>query len=590
MQKSSTRSLTDAAATMLAAGICLASLLAAGADSSRSVPLISTHPFVAVAGKGRAAAATTPWGGGHLPLRSLLLRRPQIGIHTIGLRGGTSDSQEEDDEDDEEKTAREALAEDEMRVEVMRRKDMAGAAMSIQAALEIPEEVPEGWDPCADWNLRVSSREWWKEMRERNTIMKHPTVQDRYFHSIRMGAVPWVKEMLDGEGDWGGKVDVNLVEEDERKWTGLHVAAARGNKGVVLLMLERGADVKWLTEDGCSAMHCAVTYGHTEMCGILLDAGADVNHVDSGGDAPLDLCVQYKRQETAKFLMERGAKSAKHALEEVEAKSEWIHDPLWPKGYEKDLLAEIDSDDGQDEDQHTSELERRIYACSSNYTFAERMVERAEEVQEWATEPSEEPPERDLKMGPDDGLLADDEGVNADSSSGWDPRVMASRRDYVSDPSNWCGDSDDDDVLEILKAPAMHGASAAPSGGGNGDGGGGRGGPLGGTVDVSTNEETEASILERAAEADARRAEMAAAPAAPAAPAAAAAAADDDDDNGVGGRGDPTPEVSASDWSSSNDAQDSNRKGASKGTGGGEGADAGGRNDDSQRSSDWSDD
>lgn len=329
--------------------------------------------------------------------------RPQLLGREVRLRGGGEDASggsgewgdqscEDEEMDDDEKIAKEAEMQAGMRLEAMGNPDM-GATVNIQTAREITEETPEGWDPDADWELRITEREWFKERREHKFVMGLEDLNTRYFHAIRYGAVPWVREMLSGEGDWGGKVDVGQVEEEERKWTGLHIASARGNVGVARLLLERGADVMCLTTEGCSPLHMAATYGRTSTCAALLEAGANVNQVDAGEDTPVDLCVGYKRQETAKFLLSVGAKSSKQPIDELEARAEWVVDPLWPEGYKKDLLAD-DDDHSDDISEQTSELERQIYACGSNVTYVERMAQAAEVAEEWVTEPDNDPPDR----------------------------------------------------------------------------------------------------------------------------------------------------------------------------------------------------
>lgn len=65
--------------------------------------------------------------------------------------------------------------------------------------------------------------------------------------------------------------------------TPLMLAAARGYKDVVALLLAKGADVNAVTtKDWVSALLFAAWGGHTAVADLLLDSGADIDYVDHG--------------------------------------------------------------------------------------------------------------------------------------------------------------------------------------------------------------------------------------------------------------------------------------------------------------------
>ena len=148
---------------------------------------------------------------------------------------------------------------EDMREKFFQRRAAHGGIQELRA---IPEEVPAGWDPDADWNLRIKSRQWWKERRDPSFLDKLPDATHRLFHAIRVGAVPIVAALLDelGDGAVGGAID----PETGKGWTCLHVAAYRGNLATCRLLLARRAPVDARERDGCTPLHLAAAYGRTE--------------------------------------------------------------------------------------------------------------------------------------------------------------------------------------------------------------------------------------------------------------------------------------------------------------------------------------
>jgi ankyrin repeat protein len=59
--------------------------------------------------------------------------------------------------------------------------------------------------------------------------------------------------------------------------TALMWAAAAGHVDVVRLLIEAGADVRAVDDEGVTALHLARANGHTEVAAALLAAGADPN-------------------------------------------------------------------------------------------------------------------------------------------------------------------------------------------------------------------------------------------------------------------------------------------------------------------------
>lgn len=114
-----------------------------------------------------------------------------------------------------------------------------------------------------------------------------------------------------------GGADVN----GQGAWTPLAVAASRGHKDVVKVLLENGADPN-LKGRQCDKplLACAAALANyyandenfAEVAQYLINAGADVNSANQGGDVALDYVILYKEARVkvdcfADVLLKNGA-------------------------------------------------------------------------------------------------------------------------------------------------------------------------------------------------------------------------------------------------------------------------------------------
>ena len=72
------------------------------------------------------------------------------------------------------------------------------------------------------------------------------------------------------------RADVNAREQRYGD-TALMWAAVAGHVDVVRLLIEAGADVRAVDDEGVTALHLARANGHTEVAAALLAAGANPN-------------------------------------------------------------------------------------------------------------------------------------------------------------------------------------------------------------------------------------------------------------------------------------------------------------------------
>ena len=87
----------------------------------------------------------------------------------------------------------------------------------------------------------------------------------------------------------------------------LIILSARGDIDAVRVLLDIGADVNRVDENGVSALQAASANGHREIVRLLLDAGADINHVNRDGISALQIASVYGHREIVRLLLDNGA-------------------------------------------------------------------------------------------------------------------------------------------------------------------------------------------------------------------------------------------------------------------------------------------
>jgi ankyrin repeat protein len=86
------------------------------------------------------------------------------------------------------------------------------------------------------------------------------------------------------------------------------MASQEGRQEVVQLLLKRrGEYVEAPDADRETALHLAAYYGHLQVTRLLLDYGADVHALNNNGKAPFKLASKEGYHEDAQLLLEPGA-------------------------------------------------------------------------------------------------------------------------------------------------------------------------------------------------------------------------------------------------------------------------------------------
>lgn len=145
--------------------------------------------------------------------------------------------------------------------------------------------------------------------------------RDLFFMSIVLGlivgmlpasATPLHEAAKTGETE---KVDrliqagADLEVLDENGETPLTAAALGGQTATVKLLVARGADINRRNRGGFTALHAAAYKGYIQIVEFALDTGAGIDDQDNkAGVTPLHVAAERDHLEIAKLLIARGAR------------------------------------------------------------------------------------------------------------------------------------------------------------------------------------------------------------------------------------------------------------------------------------------
>ncbi len=103
------------------------------------------------------------------------------------------------------------------------------------------------------------------------------------------------------------KEEININYSDVDGYTALCHACRVGSRDIIKILIENGADVCVMTNQGETPLHIAANYGNKEILRILLENGADIDATDNRGKSSIIYAVKAGKGDAAKFLKESGA-------------------------------------------------------------------------------------------------------------------------------------------------------------------------------------------------------------------------------------------------------------------------------------------
>ena len=118
--------------------------------------------------------------------------------------------------------------------------------------------------------------------------------------------------------------DLN-IQEPTRKSTPLITAAALGEPEAAQILIDAGANINAVNNDGSTALITAAAFAKTKVAKVLIDAGGDLNIINNDGSTALHTSAFLCNKEIVEALIKAGAdrtiinKRAKTAFESVNA-------------------------------------------------------------------------------------------------------------------------------------------------------------------------------------------------------------------------------------------------------------------------------
>ena len=103
-------------------------------------------------------------------------------------------------------------------------------------------------------------------------------------------------------------LDLLCVKSDNKKKQELICAIVPGHVELAMLLLERGANIEEVNDEGYTPLMEAAREGHEEMVALLLSQGADINaQTEETQETALTLACCGGFLEVADFLIKAGA-------------------------------------------------------------------------------------------------------------------------------------------------------------------------------------------------------------------------------------------------------------------------------------------
>ena len=125
------------------------------------------------------------------------------------------------------------------------------------------------------------------------------SIDTDFYRAVWTGDADTVRQLVDAGAD------VNAIDQDGNPF--LQQAVWRDHVAVARVLIDAGADVNAKDSEDNPLLHEAIWWGHLEVAQVLIDAGADVNAKDTDGNPLLHEAIWRGHTEVARVLVDAGA-------------------------------------------------------------------------------------------------------------------------------------------------------------------------------------------------------------------------------------------------------------------------------------------
>jgi ankyrin repeat protein len=184
------------------------------------------------------------------------------------------------------------------------KKTLNSAVSTIKSLFDSPAEKKEEVTPVVPVQREIKQPDSWSSTNIMNFALSdtQPDVYqnvNKLHQAIRDNDMSVIVELLNAGVDIDHKIDGKCA---------LHVAteSANYNLKIVDLLIESGADVNLVDQNGQTLLHLAVTWNDTKLTDFLLDNPlVDVNVQDNVGDTAMHLAFLYQNTDIAELILQK---------------------------------------------------------------------------------------------------------------------------------------------------------------------------------------------------------------------------------------------------------------------------------------------